>query len=246
MGMSSTATLDRRPATRPAPPTAPGSLPANLAGAVSGEPLWRAWPGREWPASSDEERALLADLRDRSKDPRDCTEPRRGDITALLNALRCGLDAADLLGRAPGLRPSRLVAAHADLERRRREAVSAWHVIASAASAESVVRWGDAAAALVPVVIDRLRSVGDGDELELSSLVATYAADIERIGRLAASVELVMSDPGVPARRRVELGALLFGSTGSGLWQHECYLADRVGALVPVRVAALLGEQAAR
>ena len=91
------------------------------------------WPGREWPASGDEERALLAGLELRTPGMKRWrrTEARRGDMTALLNALRCGLDAADLLGRAPGLRPDRLIVAHAALDARRREAVAAWQRIAS-------------------------------------------------------------------------------------------------------------------
>ena len=72
------------------------------------------------------------------------------------------------------------------------------------------------------------------------------AADIDRVGRLAASVERDMSDLGVPPRRRAALAGLLFGGAGAGLWHHECYVAQRVGSLVPVRVAALLGENTVR
>ena len=210
--------------------------------------LWRVWPGREWPASGDEERALLADLelQTPSAEPLAPIEARRGDMTALLNALRCGLDAPDLLGRAPGLRPDRLLAAHASLDARRRQAVTAWQLIASNPTSEVLATSGDTAAALVPVVIGRLRDLGDVDGAELESLVASCAADIDRVGRLAASVEHDMSDPGVPPRRRAALAALLFGGAGAGLWHHECYLAQRVGSLVPVRVAALLGENTVR
>ena len=206
--------------------------------------LWRVWPGREWPASEDEERALLADLELRAPgaEAPSGIEARRGDMTALLNALRCGLDAADLFRRAPGLRPDRLIAAHAALDAHRREAVEAWRRIASTPTSECLATWGDTAAALVPVVIGRLRDARDVDTAELESLVAACAADIDRVGRLAASVERDMSEQGVPPRRRAALAGLLYGGAGTGLWHHECYLAQRVGSLVPVRVAALLGE----
>jgi hypothetical protein len=206
--------------------------------------LWRVWPGREWPASGDEELALLADLERRAPGAESLApiEARRGDMTALLNALRCGIDAPDLFDRAPGLRPDRLIAAHAALDARRREAVEAWRLIASTPTSECVAAWGDTAAALVPVVIGRLREARDHDHAELESLVAACASDIDRVGRLAASVERDMSDAGVPPRRRAALAGLLFGGAGAGLWHHECYLAQRVGSLVPVRVAALLGE----
>ena len=115
-------------------------------------------------------------------------------------------------------------------------------MIASKPTPEHLASLGDTAAALVPVVIGRLRELGDTDGAELRSLAAACAADIDRVGRLAASVERDMSDPAMPPRRRAGLAALLFGSGGSGLWHHECYLAQRVGSLVPVRVAALLGE----
>ena len=115
-------------------------------------------------------------------------------------------------------------------------------LIASKPTSEHLASLGDTAAALVPVVIGRLRELGDVDGAELRSLAAACAADIDRVGRLAASVERDMSDPA--CRRGVAPGSprLLFGSAGSGLWHHECYLAQRVGSLVPVRVAALLGE----
>ncbi len=210
--------------------------------------LWRVWPGREWPASGDEELALLADLELRAPgaEPLAPIEARRGDMTALLNALRCGLDAPDLFGRAPGLRPDRLIAAHAALDARRREAVEAWRLHRFHTDlSRCLATWGDTAAALVPVVIGRLRDARDHDTAELESLVAACASDIDRVGRLAASVERDMSDPGVPPRRRAALAGLLFGGAGAGLWHHECYLAQRVGSLVPVRVAALLGENTA-
>ena len=247
MGMSSAATVERLHEY-----AAPIRLVAELSTrqeAPAADPLWRVWPGRDWPASHDEEQALVADLQFEApgaESSSDGIEPRRGDITALLNALRCGLDAPDLLRRAPGLRPYRLIAAHAALDARRREAVAAWRVIASKPTPEHLASLGDTAAALVPVVIGRLRDVSDVDGNELRFLAAACAADIDRVGRLAASVERDMSDPTIPPRRRAGLAALLFGSGGSGLWHHECYLAKRVGTLVPVRVAALLGENATR
>ena len=245
MGMSSVATLERRHDAAVASHVAemspqPGPRSADL--------LWRVWPGREWPASGDEERAFLADLEHRvqADGSFDQIEPRRGDMTALLNALRCGLDAPDLFSRAPGLRPDRLIVAHMELDARRRGAVSAWRAIASTPTSQCLATWGDTAAALVPVVIGRLRDVPDVDAAGLESLVAACAADIDRVGRLAASVERDMSDPGVPPRRRAGLAGLLYGGAGAGLWHHECFLAPRVGSLVPVRVAALLGENATR
>lgn len=245
MGTSSVATLERQHHAAVASPLAEKSPRREPRPA---DQLWRVWPGREWPASGDEERAFLADLEHRvqSNESLERIEPRRGDMTALLNALRCGLDAPDLFVRAPGLRPDRLIVAHMELDARRRGAVLAWQTIASTPTSQCLATWGDTAAALVPVVIGRLRDVPDVDAAELESLVAACAADIDRVGRLAASVERDMSDPGVPPRRRAGLARLLYGGGGAGLWHHECFLAQRVGSLVPVRVAALLGENAAR
>jgi hypothetical protein len=243
MGTSSVATLERLQAA-----SSQAADPSPESEERCPDALWRVWPGREWPASEDEERALLADLECRapSSEPRAALEARRGDMTALLNALRCGLDGPDLLGRAPGLRPDRLIAAHAALDARRRGAVQAWRLIAATPTSECLATWGDTAAALVPVVIGRLRDARDAETAELGPVVAACAADIDRVGRLAASVERDMSDPGVPPRRRAALAGLLFGGAGAGLWHHECYLAQRVGSLVPVRVAALLGENTVR
>ena len=243
MGTSSVATLERQHAA--------SSQEADTAQGPDGpcaDIRWRVWPGREWPASGDEERSLLADLELRRSraEPLTPIEPRRGDMTALLNALRCGLDGPDLLGRAPGLRPERLIVAHAALDARRRQAVEAWRLDRLDAHLRVARHLGDTAAALVPVVIGRLRDIRNVDTAELESFVTACAADIDRVGRLAASVERDMSDLGVSPRRRAALAGLLFGGAGAGLWHHECYLAQRVGSLVPVRVAALLGENTVR
>ena len=158
----------------------------------------------------------LADLEfqapgDESSDG-DRTTPRRHDRPAERVALRARRARSAQSG--PGLRPDRLIAAHVALDARRREAVAAWRADRLETDLRASRHLGDTAAALVPVVIGRLRDVRDVDGTELESLVAACAADIDRVGRLAASVERDMSDPGVPPRRRAGLAALLFG----GAW----------------------------
>ncbi len=76
MGTSSVATLERQHAA--------SSQEADTAQGPDGpcaDPLWRVWPGREWPASGDEERALLADLELRAPGAEPLTPINRAAVT---------------------------------------------------------------------------------------------------------------------------------------------------------------------
>ena len=88
--------------------------------------LWHLWPARNWPFAPAEERLFVDELTAACAAPAaagDVAEFDRGDATALLNSLRCGLSWDDLAGFVPGADPRRLLAAYRALDKAR--AVSA-------------------------------------------------------------------------------------------------------------------------
>ena len=221
--------------------------PLGLPGPVAPRPpvpaaLWQLWPGVNAPATAEQEERFVARLGELAG--RDAPEGwTRRNVTAVLNALRCGVGVDDLLTRAPGLRPHQLLEAYRELEARRRASVAAWATIVRDRTIEAVVSHGETAALLVPVFVARLAAIAaDGDAPRLvrvagelvheAAVVAEAAGSFE--GRLAAETS---------QSRREELGRRLYDLHVPGLWSNIAFVPPRVGTLVPVRVAALLGER---
>ena len=202
---------------------------------------WMPWTGRNWPATAREEQAFVARLTE-------LAPPRQGgatrsDITAVLNALRCGLTVDELLDRAPGLEPGRLLDAYSVLDAERASSEQAWQAIVTLPNLETFVRHGASAARLLPAAITGLRSVA---ELHLQSLGVAVGELAERVDASQARVrrlEDVLDRLIPPSERGVELGRQLYDPIGGGETSHPDYLATRVGTLVPTRAAALLGER---
>ena len=202
---------------------------------------WMPWTGRNWPATAREERAFVVRLTE-------LAPPRQGaatrsDITAVLNALRCGLTVDELLDRAPGLQPGRLLDAYCVLDAERAESEQAWHAIVARPNLETFVRHGTSAARLLPAAITGLRSVA---ELHLQSLGVAVGELADRVRSVQARVcriEDVLDRLIPPSDRGVELGRQLYDPIGGGETSHPDYLPTRVGTLVPTRAAALLGER---
>ena len=202
--------------------------PLGLPGPVAPRPpvpaaLWQLWPGVNAPATAEQEERFVARLGELAG--RDAPEGwTRRNVTAVLNALRCGVDVDDLLVRAPGLRPHQLLEAYLALEERRSESVAAWAASTPWSATASIVRSCTIAARLVPVFVAEL--------VHEATVVAEAAESSER--RLALETS---------QSRREELGRRLYDLHVPGLWSNTAFVPPRVGALVPVRVAALLGER---
>jgi hypothetical protein len=208
--------------------------------------LWHVWPGRNRPSSAIEEERFVERLRELAGPAathRSSGDVDRSDVTALLNALRCALDVDDLLGRAPGLAPVQLLRAHERLDELRVGSVLAWTTIVADPTPATVRRQAGEAGKLVPVLVDRLVALAASDPAALPGAVAGAAGEIRRVGRVALAVEDWMSEPSMVGGRADEAGRLLYDLAEPGLWSHAAYLPARVGSLVPVRVAALLGER---
>jgi hypothetical protein len=171
----------------------------------------------------------------------DVEEFERRDVTVLLTALRCGLTPGELVSQAPGVRPARLLAAHRELETRRMLAEHAWRTIAVDKSLLAFQTFAPCAAELMPAVISHL-SAYRHDAKKYSAAIEDAAEQVTRTTRRVQVLEQrVAESAGEPGRAR-ELGTLLYDIYGQGAWSLPSYLPTRVGTLVPLRVASLLGD----
>ncbi len=203
-------------------------------------PICSPWVDARRPSTAAEERRFRDRLFDMSS-PAPVHEVRRADITALLTALRSGLDVEQLLARAPGLRPARLATAYDLLDSRRAASVSAWQSIVASTSADALDEHGDLAAMLVPRAVALLiaaRRLGADsyartlDELGHATRVAARTAD-----DLEARYATLARDDDQSA---ATVGGLLCAPDGSAMAERFDYLAARVMMLSSMRVAALL------
>lgn len=216
-------------------------LPGGVVSPPTRTYLWHLWPGRNYPALAAEEALLVRDLRARGGDQ---SRFDRADVTAMMNALRCGLEADDLLRRAPGVRPGRLVAAYDHLDAARRRAVAAWEVIATEQSLNAIVDWAAAAAPLLEAPVrSMLQTSGIKGEDVVPARAARAVAKVAAVTAQALELEAVLEacEPGEP--EAVELGRKLYDPYRPGLWADPYFLPPRVGTLTPHRVADLLGER---
>lgn len=211
-------------------------LPAAPQGAPA--PIWLPWRCRNWPVTPAEEHRFVVELAQHADHviAETCT---RSDITAVLNALRGGLTADELVDKVPGLPPSRLLAAYRDLESRRSAAAAAWHALVADGTPAGLRRLGGDAAVLVPVLVDRLAATITHGEATYRTTLERLAAYVEETNRNVGEIETALA---LWPDRAVELGARLYNPFGDAITNRVDHLARRVGLLTPNRVAALLGE----
>lgn len=201
--------------------------------------LWHLWPGRHWPLTYAEEATFVAELSALATGLR--PHATRSDMTAVLNALRCGMCVEELLGAAPGLRPERLLVAYQELDRRRQAAVAAWSAIVDHPTIGALAEHAPLAARALPIPVHRIIAASAYERpAMLGEDIARSEAMVARIGAAALALEQRLAtmhpDDVVDAARE------LYDPYYPGLWGHPFYLPTRVGALVPVRVRELLGE----
>jgi uncharacterized protein (DUF433 family) len=206
--------------------------------------LWQVWPGRSWPASVSEEKLFVEVLTDRVTG-RATSKWTRGDVTSLLNALRCGLTPDELFKAGPGLLPARLLAAYRHLEALRLESAAAWSAIVDQPDSARLAESGPVAARLVPTPIYRLVEVAnERDQHAVDVLLERILSDMRKISNQVSVVEVDLADLGADkSDEAVALGCILYHPYQQGLWGHPYFIPGRVGALTPTRVATLLGEE---
>lgn len=202
------------------------------------------WAGRQSPCSRDEEADLVRELTivvGPDGLDNEGIEFERRDVTVLMTALRCGLTLPEIRVQAPGVRPARILAAYIELERRRAEAEAAWRTVELDGTPSGFRLHANLASHLLPAIVTQLSIYLDDAERfsqELAKVVDQIARTSRRVLLLEDRVAQGADDP----ERIRELGTLLYDVYGHGAWSLETFLPPRVGTLVPLRLAALLGE----
>jgi hypothetical protein len=213
---------------------------------------WHGLAARGWPLDADEERTFVRDLQ-RWFGTGDLPAPTRDAVTNVLMVLRCGADMAHIARLMPGVCPGEMVAAYQQLETLRAAAVDAWTALLAAPSVELVEQHRQAAGSLMPVPLQMLLGSGalDGDapqaHAEHLELWAQRTRDaFAATARDAAEIQEALAWFAPPSAEGVELGRLLYDPQSPALWSDPYFLPTRVGELVPLRIAALLGEPVGR
>ena len=195
----------------------------------------------------EEEVQFVSDLRDKvngnnvSKKPQGSTFDR-GDVTTVVNALRCGVTVQSLLLQAPGLVPERLLAAYTKLNKSRLESVTAWESILKEKTIESLLVNKVKAQRIMPIAVNRLllSSQQSGvkglmetcDSVQRASFAINQTArDLEGILRSLKHVDRVM------------LGCKLYNPYEPSIWGDIFYAPERVTTLMPVKITDLLQER---
>jgi hypothetical protein len=203
--------------------------------------IWHLWPGRHWPLLQSEEAQFVADLTQRAGTRRTAFD--RGNLTAVLNSLRCGLSVDELFNVAPGLDPAGLLVAYQWVDTLRATSADAWKAIVAAPTLATVTTHGHEAAKLLPVPVRRMMATAEHVNAELLAAAAREAAlRIAHTTTRAMLIESKLAHHTPPSPPAVDLGRLLYDPYEPQLWGDPYFLPDRVGSLMPLRVADLLGE----
>lgn len=220
--------------------------------------LWHLLPGRHWPASTREEETFVAELAavvgDAARtDPRDTLGFERGHITAVANALRCGLTLTELRTVAPGIEPRRLLWAYDYLNGLLQNAIDSFNQILADPTEEMFRTHGIPAADIAPVPTHALwvafagpRSDRCSDEHrdEIRSGIDMLLDEArQQSDTLETELESWCGATDGNDPTPVRLGRTLYNPHGPSLWGHPCFVPARVGQLVPDRIRDLLGEQ---
>ena len=184
------------------------------------------WPGQYWPMSAQQEKTAVAELRRRAGKP---SAFDRDDVSAMVGILRCGAEWDRVLELAPGL------------DGGLRKSRKAWKSIVTQPTSGSLLRNASQAALVLPVPVHRALFVLEDSPELLAHEVAIISEQVEEYCRATLLVEAELRKYSPPSNAGMSVGARLFSSTRPGAYADPFFLAERVTALSPVRVAELLG-----
>ncbi|MFN3255961.1 MAG: hypothetical protein ACE37B_09710 [Ilumatobacter sp.] len=222
--------------------TTPTDRPDDASSAHVPTPTWMPWAGSRRPATTREEAAFRASLD--ALAGTGTAEVRRRDITAVLNALRCGLTVDQLLERAPGLDATRLRAAYDHLDALRVDAADAWRDIVADPTPDVFDLRAPVAGTMLPRLVFVLEGIAQSSPFEFADVVGQLDEAVRAADDAATAVEARLATVGDDRDEAILVGRLLYDPDGSGIANWPTYCPRRVGTLSPARVAALLGERA--
>lgn len=213
--------------------------------------IWQLWPGRNWPCTAVEEAQFVEDLKAKVDSSSTVAVKRRSgaafdrnDVTALMNSLRCGLTCDDLLTRAPGLKPDRLLHAYVEIDRLRAQSVAAWDAIVEERTLEALVDWSAAASVLLSTPVRALLpAAATMDDEAMFERVQRIADRVAVVSARALTLEESLNAAVSPDPQAIAVGRMLYDPYDPSVWGDPYFLPPRVGVLMPLRLADLLGER---
>lgn len=203
--------------------------------------MWMAWTPGSVPNTTAAETSFLRGLVGICHERR--IEARRSDVTAVLNAIRCGLTVVELFEQAPGLVAERLYDAYLDIDERRLRSLGAWQAITVAPTAEQLATSALEAGKLFPSFVSQLQRVAVESPERLESVVHEMIDSSIATSVRARGIEHELAEVSPCSARGDELMRHFYDPTGDGITSRPDHVPHRVGTLVPTRVAALLGER---
>lgn len=201
--------------------------------------MWHVWPGQLWPALPSQEARFAELLGDLTSGPGSFS---RDDVSSLLGILRCGGDLTAAREFAPGLDLPALRGAFEALSVSLAASRGAWQAIVESPSRVTVLENADLASLLMPVPVHRVMYALEESEEVLRAVVSTLQEKIDDTCFVAAALENELLEVSPPSPMGIEIGARLYSATVPGTYADPFFLADRVAALSPVRVADLLTQ----
>lgn len=163
--------------------------------------------------------------------------PRRTEITAVCTALRSAVDADGVLRIARGLTAGRLWHAYCHVEELRAGAHAALDAFLADPTPARLARDGQTISKLVPGPTGELEAIAASDPDRLPVAASELADQIRRLDRSVDEIEARLDAFGSHT-----LAASLDDGWQTGLFHTSAFRPSRVGALMPSRLAELLGE----
>lgn len=208
--------------------------------------LWQVWPGRNWPATARDERAFIESLTDIVGKSKNTGKKRsdRGDVTAVMNALRCGLAAEELFERAPGLKPARILQAYREVESMLDRSYCSWEAIAAKPTLETIVKHRSAAQLIASVPVSHLLPGAEvTPDRDFAEKLKVVTVKVDAARKKAIFIESALDRAAAPSSEAIKLGAELYNPYDPTVWGGQYFIPVRVGELMPLRLASLLGER---
>ena len=182
-------------------------------------------------------RARLSELGHRVATPTEA--PRRTTITALVTALRSAVDPDHVLSVARGLTADDLAVAYDFVDGLRSRAVDALDALADEPTVDVFVGVEPSLARLLPHPTATLRSVADERPTSFRVAVSDVMARIQLLDRAVNELEGRIT-AGDPEWR--QLIVELDDGRSHGVFHQQNYRPQRIGDIMPLRLASLLGE----
>jgi hypothetical protein len=206
--------------------------------------LWQPWPRLRWPATAQEEAAFVEALRHDATSAKVPRKAHRGDITLVMDALRCALSYEELRDFAVGAPPARLLRAYEIVARELTSATAAWLAIEADPTVHIIIEQAPSAARLLPTPVSYLlNAINDAADVEtLHELVRRTSISLKRVHVEAAELETQLASA-TTRRVAAEIGLQLYNPMEPSLWEHPFFMPTRVGSITPTRIADLIGER---